>query len=157
MRIGLGAIVPITRYDQSTPDFVAQLTLNDCIPYQCGFDPSNMAMRYACSTAGFPGSRTCYDPLCKNYCGPATAQPAVPNPVLPVNVPALVPIPQPVPQPVLRPSSIVTALPDITRPLAPVRVPDCTCWEKLNGWIHDNPVLAVAALGGAFLFVMRKH
>lgn len=76
----------------------------------------------------------------------------------PVQTPRTIAPPPPQPPvtydvPKLTPQNLAKPLPDITAVLTPVRVPDCSCWEKLNSWIGDNPLVAVAALGGAFLFM----
>lgn len=108
-----------------------------CLIYQCGGDPQNMANIIACSSNGFYGVRSCLDPAC----APFSNCPKTPT----IQTPA-----GPVP---LTPQSLVKALPDITAVLTPIRVPDCSCWQKLNSWIGDNPLIAVAALGGAFFFM----
>jgi hypothetical protein len=107
------------------------MNLQDCIPYQCGFDPLNMAARYACAAAGFPGVRSCLDPLCKPWCPNASVEPAVARAATAIHYP-----------PVLTPQNLVRPVPAITEALRPIPVDTAEGWCGLNRAISDHPVIA---------------
>jgi hypothetical protein len=140
----------------------SSLTLEDCIPYQCGSDPGNLAMVYACSQAGFSGVRSCADPTCAPYCPDAQIQSAAaPAPKKSTGTPAISKvnrnaIHQAGVRPMLTPQNIVAPLPDITRALQPMPTPvHCSDWDQLNMSIANYPLIAAGILGLAF-FVFWK-
>lgn len=120
------------------------MTLQDCIPYQCGFDPMNQAARYACSVAGFTGVRSCLDPLCQPWC---------PNPKIAPQVKTLAQkfyYP-----PVLTPQNLVRPVPSITEALMPIDTRPRGGWCGLNESISNHPLIAGAVLVGAFVLVVK--
>ena len=125
----------------------------DCMPFLCGADPNNSAVRYWCSYWNQVQMPACEDPECAPYraqvpgCNVVLPTPQAPNP------------PQPVVPPVmLTPQSIVQPMPNITQPNTPVPlpVPDTSCWCNLNQWIEDNPILAGLVLVGFGLAVLPR-
>jgi hypothetical protein len=157
--------VPITAITPSTASGVSLLdgtfianpmstpaTAAQCLPYQCGADPTNNAARAWCSFWGQVGAFACADEQCDpvrslltEWCpSPTLAAPAPvsANPTLPM----------------LTPQNITQPLPDITAATAPtpVATPSCSFWCVLNQAIDDNPLIAVAILaGGAALLWPR--
>ena len=74
---------------------------------------------------------------------------------LPATLPSPVP---PAAMPVaLTPQNIVQPLPDIVAVVAPLPIPQpVSIWCELNAAITNNPLLAVAALGGIAFLLWRK-
>jgi hypothetical protein len=125
-------------------------TADQCNPFACGADPSNMATRYWCSYWDQVGSFFCTDPRCAPY------RASIPGCTLPMVTPAPTfsnPTPAPLPPPpipTLTNANITQPLPSITtslRPLPPAE-PDCSLWCVVNGAIDDHPVIALAVLLG---------
>lgn len=118
----------------------------DCVPYQCGADPSNQAARMWCSYNGQVGSRPCTDPACAPFLSqiPACTLPQIPATPAPVI-------------PTLTPANIVQPLPDITQTLMPqpMTVPDCSLWCVLNGAIAANPLVATIVLAGVAFAIWK--
>lgn len=151
MRVGIGQIAdaPITLISGkviANPSVQAP-TGNDCLPYQCGADSSNIAALMWCSSYGQAAAFPCSDSECDpvrsmlNCSGPATSAPAQ-APIKGI--------------PALSPQNIVQPLPDVTATLAPV--PECphSLWCNLNQAIAQNPIIAIAALAGAAFLLWPK-
>jgi hypothetical protein len=172
MRIGMGDLgtyqgpVPVTLIDGTViEDPNSQVpTAAQCVPYQCGADPSNVGARLWCAYYGRSGA---LDPCAVNECGsygaslcahsvvqPAQPSTVVSNAAVSKSVTKAVPASTP---PRLNPQNIVNPLPDITQALAPVPVSTCSQWQELNGWIQDNPLIAVGILAGAFFLAYRSQ
>jgi hypothetical protein len=114
-------------------------TAAECLPYQCGDDPTNTAAIQWCSFWGQSGNITCGNP----------AQIVQPEPSAP-------PIIQPS-LPVLTPANVTQPLPDITAAVAPNPiVPDESLWCAINSAIAENPLLAVLALAAAAVLLWPK-
>ena len=129
-------------------------TADDCIPYQCGVAPSNMAARQWCSWYGHVGARVCMDPSCAPY------RDQLQGCTLPLPPAASPPPPAIAPEniPVLTPANIVQPLPNITatfRP-APVGVPSCSFWCVLNGAISDHPYIALGAIAAIAALAWKR-
>jgi hypothetical protein len=114
-------------------------TLASCIPYQCGADPFNYAARYACSNAGFEGSRSCLDPECAPYCPNASVTPAVQAAAVALKF-----------QPKLTATNLQKPIPAITAPLRAIQLPNLSPLCELNAMIGQHPVIATVVLVGVF-------
>lgn len=155
-RVALGDYpypAPVKLYDGRVVDDPANNppSAADCVPFQCGADPANMAARMYCSYYGHAAAYPCSDAQCAPYPSQACALPQpAPTP--------LVPAPPPPKLPVLTPISIQPPGPSITEPLTPAIVaqPECSFWCDLNGAIAAHPVLAVAVLVGLALCLLPK-
>jgi hypothetical protein len=138
------------------------LTLNDCLPYQCGADAGNEAMIMSCQANGFNQSRSCYDPLCAPYCPPKQSSPRG-HSVSKVSTRSvhrsMHGIGQTPSDPaILTPQNLASPLPDVTQALSPQSiVVSCSGWDTLNGSIQDNPVIAALVLGLAFYVLWPKQ
>jgi hypothetical protein len=136
-------------------------TRADCVPYMCGFDPTNLDVRMWCSEYGQAAALSCVDPDCAPWKDsvPACSLPPPPplppasNPIAAAYIAAAQPAPPP-PPPTLTPYNIATPLPDITLALQPLpTLPPCSWWESLNGAIEQHPVIALAVVAAAaFIF-----
>lgn len=125
-------------------------TRADCVPYMCGYDPTNIDVRAWCSEYGQAASLPCTHPDCAPWKDsvPACSLPAAPPPSNPIAA-ALAPAPPP-PPPTLTPYNIAQPLPDITIALAPVPIlAPCSWWAQLNGAIEENPLIALALVAAA--------
>lgn len=121
-------------------------SLQSCIPYQCGFDPFNLANIYACSAAGYGGVLSCDSPECRQWCPNANAAPAVAVAAKSIGFPSK-----------LTPQNLVRPIPDITEALRSIPVAEATGWCGLNQSIADNPLIAVGILAGAFLLISKRR
>lgn len=80
----------------------------------------------------------------------AAAPPPTPPPIVaapPISLPPL---------PALTPQNIVQPFPNITAAIAPQPVA-CSTWEQLNGWIAQNPIVAVVLLLAAGWIALPKR
>ena len=121
-------------------------SMQNCIPYQCGYDPFNLANKYACSAAGYAGVLSCNSSQCADWCPNSNAAPAVATAAKAIGFPAK-----------LTPQNLVRPVPDITEALRPVTVAQATGWCGLNQSISDHPMVAVGILAGAFLLLRRSR
>jgi len=119
-------------------------SLQNCIPYQCGYDPFNLSAKYACSAAGFAGVRSCLDPACQPWCPNTQAAPGVKAIAQKFYFP-----------PTLTPQDLVRPVPAITEALRPINVTPQGGWCGLNQAISDNPLIAAGVLAIAFVFLVK--
>jgi hypothetical protein len=128
---------------------------NDCLPYQCGADGSNIAALLWCSqnnqVGAFPCSSAQCDPVRQFLnCAVATPTQAPPPPsVLMAPSPTL---------PALTPANIVQPMPDITQAVLPTPAPgsSCSLWCDLNAAILANPYTSLAILAGVAILLWPK-
>jgi hypothetical protein len=150
-----GAGGPISLVDGSiiSDPMGTQATAAQCLPYQCGADPTNNAARAWCTYWGQVGAFACADVQCdpvRSLLGPWCPSPALAAPAPQTANPSL---------PMLTPQNITQPLPDITAATAPtpVTTPSCSFWCVLNQAIDDNPLIAAFVLaGGAMLLLWPK-
>lgn len=123
----------------------------DCDPYQCGVPAPDAVLEW-CSFWGQSGSRDgCADPSCAPY------REMIEQCTLP-QIPTMAARAMTNAIPTLTPDNIVAPLPDITRVLQPQPVyPDCSTWDKLNGAIAANPLVALAVLAGFAIAVFSSR
>jgi hypothetical protein len=145
----------ITLYDGTviSDPATTQATQAQCLPFECGVDPTNSDVRYWCGFWGQIQTPACEDPQCAPYraqvpgCNVVASTPQIPNPPQPAVAPVM-----------LTPQSIVQPMPNITQANAPVPLPvsDGSCWCQLNQWIDQNPILAGLILVGFGLAVLPR-
>lgn len=134
-----------------------QPSLNDCLPYQCGIDPSNSNARFWCAYWGRSGNLPCTNPECAPWikqipfpgCGETPAPPPFQAPV--TNYPKVDPIAPPASKS-LSPQTLLRPLPQIV-PTPQKELPTQMC-GGFTGWVGSNPLLAAAVLVGVY-FVMK--
>jgi hypothetical protein len=115
-----------------------------CVPYMCGADPLNYAVRYSCSNAGYQGVKSCLDPECAPYCPNSTMVPPVEAAAAALHF-----------QPRLTASNLVRPVPAITDALRAQPLADLSPLCQLNQAIADHPVIASGILIGLFALVSR--
>lgn len=134
-----------------------QPSLNDCLPYQCGMDPSNSNARFWCAFWGRSGNLPCTSPSCAPWmkqiampgCGDTPAPPPFQAP--PTNYPKVNPTLPPASK-ALSPQTLLKPLPQIVSPPRN-ELPTQMC-SGFTGWVGSNPLLAAAALVGLY-FAMK--
>lgn len=131
-----------------------QPSLNDCLPYQCGIDPTNANARFWCAYWGRSGSLPCTQPQCAPWmsqipspgCGETPAPPPFQAP--PSNYPKVSTAPPA--SRALSPQTLLKPLPQIVS--QPSEPPVQMC-GGFTGWVGGNPVLAAAVLVGLYFAV----
>jgi hypothetical protein len=132
-------------------------SLNDCLPYQCGLDPSNQGARQWCAFWGRSGNQPCTSPEClpwiRQIAMPGCGDTPAPPPFQPTvtNYPKI--STASAASRALSPQSILRPLPQIVPSPTPEK-PQVMC-GGFTGWVNGNPVMAVAALVGLYFMVKR--